>query len=90
MALEPRYVVFKIKDMLEFLSEEELKTIDRLQDKVDEQRRASGKLSLDCVVVESDWSMFTQVVTAVLEAGRDKSAKKPTVFDLADQPASNF
>ncbi|KSY51669.1 MULTISPECIES: hypothetical protein [Gammaproteobacteria] len=61
--LEARYFVAKISDAQAVLCDEELATLERLIRKVDDGRRANGKSSLTCVVVEEDWPNAA-VVTA--------------------------
>lgn len=55
-----RYYVIKRTDALS-LSKEDRFTLMDLLGKVDKVRRARGKKTLDCVVVEHDWPEFEPV-----------------------------
>lgn len=70
--LEARYFVAKISDAQAVLCDEELATLERLIRKVDDGRRANGKSSLTCVVVEEDWPNWQQTVDSVLSLADGK------------------
>ena len=70
--LEARYFVAKISDAQAVLCDEELATLERLIRKVDYGRRANGKSSLTCVVVEEDWPNWQQTVDSVLSLADGK------------------
>ncbi len=77
--LEARYFVAKISDAQAVLCDEELATLERLIRKVDDGRRANGKSSLTCVVVEEDWPNWQQTVDSVLSLadGKDNDGPMP-------------
>lgn len=58
---EPRYVVFKMTDIVEHLNEEEWEQIVRIGEKIGFGRIHSGKPPFNAVVVESDWPEFEMV-----------------------------
>ncbi|WP_430794548.1 hypothetical protein, partial [Vibrio parahaemolyticus] len=62
----------KISDAQAVLCDEELATLERLIRKVDDGRRANGKSSLTCVVVEEDWPNWQQTVDSVLSLADGK------------------
>lgn len=78
--LEARYFVAKISDAQAVLCDEELATLERLIRKVDDGRRANGKSSLTCVVVEEDWPNWQQTVDSVLSLadGKDNGGPNAT------------
>lgn len=68
---EPRYIVFKIKD-LELMDDSEgvadyLRRLGRIGSAVAHVRRERGKPPFNCVVVEQDWPEF-EIVWALIEA----------------------
>lgn len=58
---EDRYIVFKIKDLKAFLSDEQKEQLDAISKTILEARRAQDRPDVDCVVVESDWPIYNQV-----------------------------
>lgn len=72
--LEARYFVAKISDAQAVLCDEELAALERLIRKVDDGRRANGKNSLTCVVVEEDWPNWQQTVDSVLSLADGKDS----------------
>lgn len=63
---EPRYVVFKITDLLAFC-EMDLGTLDRLGHQITNGRAGVGKPPFNAVVVEQDWPEF-DLVWSMIEA----------------------
>ena len=55
---EQRYVVLKVKDVMQRLSEKDILTLARILDEIDAYRKSIGKKSLECVVIESDWPEY--------------------------------
>jgi hypothetical protein len=67
MIREHRYVVFKLKDMLEAdLTLDEIRVFCSVMDKVNISRFNRKKPSLQCVVVEKDWPEY-EVVWKMIE-----------------------
>jgi len=62
---EPRYVVFKIKDLLACCSEEQLAELDCIGMDVSKHRREAGKPPFNAVVVEQDWPEFEPTWAAI-------------------------
>lgn len=62
---EPRYVVFKISDLLACLSACELDRLQEIGEKVAANRAAEGKAPFDAVVVEQDWPEFEPTWAAI-------------------------
>lgn len=52
---ENRYLVFKGKDILEFLTQEEKENLHHIAYKIQKNREAAGKPLFECIVIESDW-----------------------------------
>lgn len=65
--LDPRYIVLKRKDVLEYLSMEERVQLARLTTKIYDCREEEGRQELACVVVESDWPEYMPTVLALKE-----------------------
>lgn len=61
MIKEDRYLVFKNKDIIRYLSTDELTTLYDLARKVSQGRDSENKPVLECVCVESDWPEYEQV-----------------------------
>jgi hypothetical protein len=61
MEREQRYVVFKIKDMFKYLSEDEIEVVGDLLEKVVYGRQMDSREPLKCVTVESDWPEYEMV-----------------------------
>lgn len=64
---EPRYVVFKIKDVLAHLSTCEIDRLQEFGEKCAAGRASEGKPPLNAVVVEQDWPEF-ELTWAMIEA----------------------
>lgn len=62
---EKRYVVLKESDLLAYLSDEEITELNAISSKVCAGRERDGKISLECVVVESDWLEYEQTWKAI-------------------------
>lgn len=62
---EPRYVVFKIRDLQKYCSEFNIKQIRRIGEIVAEGRAGDGRLPLNAAVVEQDWPEFEMVLGAI-------------------------
>lgn len=84
--LEARYFVAKISDAQAVLCDEELATLERLIRKVDDGRRANGKSSLTCVVVEEDWPNWQQTVDSVLSLADGKETIGPMPHQNKSRP----
>lgn len=78
---ENRYLVAKIRDASKYLSELELVTLFNLLRRIDAGRRADGKASMDCVLVESDWPEY-ELVWSLIEARFNKNIIKDKVESL--------
>lgn len=61
MKREIRYVVVKIKDAQNHLSQADLDRLQNLAMSVNAGRLAEGKHPMECVVVESDWPEYERV-----------------------------
>lgn len=61
MERENRYIVFKIKDVEEFLSPTERLQLAKLATGLELDRANKCKRPLECVVVEDDWPEYEQV-----------------------------
>jgi len=64
---EPRYVVFKIKDMDKYLTQGEKEGLLCVGEEIQVCRANDGKPPLNAVVVEQDWPEF-EVVWEMIEA----------------------
>lgn len=62
---EQRYVVLKVKDVMQRLSEKDILTLARILDEIDAYRKSIGKKSLECVVIESDWPEYEPTWKAI-------------------------
>jgi len=60
-----RYWVLKMVDLMAALTPEEMDTLIRLSDKVDECRVRAGKQPFMCVVVEADWPEYEPTWKAI-------------------------
>lgn len=60
-----RYIVFKIKDVTEYLNESDKETLLRLATKCTLGRISCDKQPLQCVVVESDWPEYEPTWAAI-------------------------
>lgn len=58
---EHRYIVLKIKDVVNALNGEEWNTLCKLTNKVCQHRINNGKTGLNCVVIENDWPEYEPV-----------------------------
>lgn len=61
---EQRYVVLKVKDVMQRLSEKDILTLARILDEIDAYRKSIGK-TLECVVIESDWPEYEPTWKAI-------------------------
>lgn len=52
---ERRYLVFKHRDIAEFLSDDEVRLLTTLAKKIELGRARNNRQPLDCIIVESDW-----------------------------------
>ena len=62
---EPRYIVFKIKDLEADCNTEAMVALQRIGDRVAEGRRDHGKPPFNAVVVEQDWPEFEPTWEAI-------------------------
>lgn len=58
---ENRYHVLKITDVNKALSHDDIVRLDEIMRKISTYRHACNKIPLECVVVESDWSIYEDV-----------------------------
>lgn len=65
---ETRYYVAKIRDVDAALTDPEKQQLQNLLSKVDFHRINSGKTTLECVVVESDWPNYQSTWEGVQQA----------------------
>ena len=77
---EQRYVVLKVKDVMQRLSEKDILTLARILDEIDAYRKSIGKKSLECVVIESDWPEYEPTWKAI-EARVTSAQPAPSVPD---------
>lgn len=61
---EPRYVVFKISDLLKHC-DADLGTLDRIGHQITAGRATEGKPPFNAVVVEQDWPEFEPTWAAI-------------------------
>jgi len=59
--LEPRYILFKMKDVLEYLSDSQRKQLQKIGLRIALDRISANKPDLDAVVIEKDWPEYQQV-----------------------------
>ena len=64
---EPRYVVFKIKDIAKYLTQWEKDSVMRIGEEIACARADDGKPPFNAVVVEQDWPEF-ETTWAAIEA----------------------
>lgn len=64
---EPRYVVFKIKDIERYITSEDKLLINEVGKAIAVGRNSDGKAPFNAVVVEQDWPEF-EMVWAAIEA----------------------
>lgn len=62
---EPRYVVFKIKDILAHLSPDQVELVEHLGRLIAHGRAQEGKPPFNAVVVEQDWPEFEPTWAAI-------------------------
>lgn len=62
-----KYLVVKIEDILNFLSDEEQEQLNTLRNKVELERFRSGKKAQQYVCVAADWPMY-EIVWGMIEA----------------------
>lgn len=75
---EARYAVFKLKDMLQYLTQAEISELYRMGGKIAARRRHDGRPPLNAVVVEQDWPEF-EMVWASIERRMSAEEKAPTL-----------
>ena len=75
---ESRYLTIKWTDILQALTLEDRKQLVSLANKVHEHRVESGKVPLNCAVIESDWPEYESVWAAI--KARVTDTPKPTYF----------
>ena len=78
---EPRYVVFKIKDILAYLSQSQMDDIEMAGRFIAKGRKNDEKPPFNAVVVEQDWPEF-EPTWAAIEA-------RMTANGQGEQPAAN-
>ena len=75
---EPRYLIFKLNDVLAYLSSEELDQLNKIREKIAASRATEGKALFSAVVVEQDWPEF-EPTWASIEARMTANGRgKPT------------
>lgn len=62
---EPRYVVFKIKDIHAYLNTAQIDALQTAGDTIAAGRAIAGKPPFNAVVVEQDWPEFEMVWDAI-------------------------
>ena len=62
---EPRYIVFKIKDIVGVLTGAEQRELQRMVNKIAKGRARAGKATFNAVVVEQDWPEFEPTWEAI-------------------------
>lgn len=62
---EPRYVVFKIKDIFAYLDGEQIKLLQTAGEAIAKGRAIAGKPPFNAVVVEQDWPEFEPTWNAI-------------------------
>ena len=62
---ETRYVVLKLRDIDNYLGDNDMLALQDMCSKVAAGRSQDGKPPLDCVVVESDWPEYDPVWTMI-------------------------
>ena len=62
---EPRYIVFKLKDLHNYCNTEAMVALQRIGDRIAEGRRDHGKAPFNAVVVEQDWPEFEPTWAAI-------------------------
>jgi hypothetical protein len=80
---EHRYVVLKDRDVA-CLNAEDLATLTRILDKVEDIRALRGKGSVECVVVEHDWPEY-EGVWAAIEQRVSSGEPRPVAFETIDK-----
>ena len=79
---EPRYVVFKIKDIERYVTSEDKLLINEVGAAIAVGRNSDGKPPFNAVVVEQDWPEFEMVWAAI-------EARMTTKFDRGGQRNEN-
>lgn len=74
---EPRYVVFKIKDIHAYLSPEQIMALQAAGETIAAGRSIEGKPPFNAVVVEQDWPEFEMVWAAIEERVKEESNDLP-------------
>jgi hypothetical protein len=67
IAREFRYFVFKLKDVVKYLSQEQIKALAEIARTLEEGRAADGKDDFNCVVIEQDWPEYEEVWKSIEE-----------------------
>jgi hypothetical protein len=62
---EPRYIVFKLKDIEKYLSSCDLSILMNMGREIHAGRLADGKAPFNAVVVEQDWPEFEPTWAAI-------------------------
>lgn len=62
---EPRYIVFKLKDLHNYCNTEAMVALRRIGERIAEGRRDHGKPPFNAVVVEQDWPEFEPTWEAI-------------------------
>ncbi|QPI17809.1 hypothetical protein POP12_017 [Pectobacterium phage POP12] len=79
MKLEPRYCVFKVKDVesmrsLGLVSDQEVEFLTSLSKRIAHYRTSVGKTDLEAVVIEHDWPQYQDAVNSLnLKTNKDIS-----------------
>ena len=71
---ENRYLVLKCKDIDKWLTAEKRESLYAIAKQIADEREAADpwKPSFECVVVESDWSIYEQVWALVQQEAESK------------------
>ena len=79
---EPRYVVFKIKDIERYVTSEDKLLINEVGAAIAVGRKSDGKPPFNAVVVEQDWPEF-ELAWAAIEARMTANAELRGASQLA-------
>jgi hypothetical protein len=58
---EFRYFVYKLNDVIKYLSREQIEALADIARTIEQGRTAAGKEDFECVVVEKDWPEFDAI-----------------------------
>ncbi|ELO1828399.1 hypothetical protein QXB71_003655 [Vibrio cholerae] len=87
---ERRYIVAKVKDVTSALTIEEQSVLSSLLDKIESNRKASGKSKLECVVIESDWPNYDEAWSSVERvANNTYEPIEEILSEMADKAENN-